>query len=254
MQIFKWFLWLIIYSFIGWAYESIICSVGKRRLINRGFLNGPICPVYGFGAVVSILMLYGRTENLFVLFVAGMFLTTLVEYITAWLLEKLFKAKWWDYSQRRFNIQGRVCLLGAVVFGILSVLLIKYIHPLVIRITALLSEFTIIMLAIGLFIGMVIDIFLSVRHLMLLNNKLKKFQMAFNYFREHQMREKGELKDALLERFEQNKLYRENIKRRYEAKWAQSIRMVLAYPKLRFLRYSDAWQWLKKNLNENVRK
>ena len=127
----QYFLWLITYSFLGWIYESAICSIDESRLVNRGFLNGPICPVYGFGALASILVLDQRTDNVIILFFAGMILTCTVEYITAVLLEKLFHAKWWDYSHHRINFQGRVCLLGALVFGFLSVLLIKYIHPFV---------------------------------------------------------------------------------------------------------------------------
>ena len=93
-----WFLWLMIYSIIGWVYESTICSIGHRKLINRGFLNGPYCPIYGTGAVLVLL------------FFAGALVTCSLEYLTSWLMEKLFHARWWDYSKRKFNIGGRVCL------------------------------------------------------------------------------------------------------------------------------------------------
>jgi len=79
----KYFLWFITYSVLGWIYESGICSVSQRRFVNRGFLNGPLCPVYGFGAIVSILALDQKTDNILVLFVAGMILTCSVEYITS---------------------------------------------------------------------------------------------------------------------------------------------------------------------------
>ena len=118
-----WFLWLMIYSVIGWIYESTICSIGQRKLINRGFLNGPYCPIYGTGAVLVLLVL-GRIQNPVLLFFAGAVLTCSLEYLTSWLMEKLFHARWWDYSKRKFNIGGRVCLIGAVVFGAFSVVLI----------------------------------------------------------------------------------------------------------------------------------
>ena len=118
-----WFLWLMIYSVIGWVYESTICSIGQRKLINRGFLNGPYCPIYGTGAVLVLLVL-GRIQNPVLLFFAGAVLTCSVEYLTSWLMEKLFHARWWDYSKRKCNIGGRVCLIGAVVFGAFSVVLI----------------------------------------------------------------------------------------------------------------------------------
>ena len=137
---FQWVLWFVAYSFMGWVYESIICSIAQKKFINRGFLNGPLCPVYGFGALVCILLLYQRIEDPVALFFMGMLLTCAVEYVTAVLLEKLFQAKWWDYSNRRFNLNGRVCLLGALVFGILSVLLVKIIHPQVAALTAQVPE------------------------------------------------------------------------------------------------------------------
>lgn len=124
----KYFLWLIFYSIIGWIYETTLCSVTEKKFINRGFLNGCYCPVYGWGAVMLILVL-GRIKNPAVLFVLGAVLTCTLEYITSYVMEKMFNARWWDYSSRKFNINGRVCLLGAVVFGSFSVILIRLVHP-----------------------------------------------------------------------------------------------------------------------------
>jgi len=86
IDILTYFLWFMIYSFIGWFYESLLCSFEERKLVNRGFLNGPFCPVYGFGAITVILALNGMTENVFILFFSGMLLTCTVEYIAAFLL------------------------------------------------------------------------------------------------------------------------------------------------------------------------
>ena len=127
---FKYALLFFIYSFVGWLYETVLCSVEERKLINRGFLRGPYCPVYGFGAIIDILVL-NKIDNIFVLFFMGVILTCSLEYFTSWLLEKLFDARWWDYSYMKFNIKGRICLLGAIVFGLFSVLLIKLLNPFV---------------------------------------------------------------------------------------------------------------------------
>lgn len=244
MVLVKWFLWLGIYSFIGWAYESLICSISKRKLINRGFLNGPFCPVYGFGALATILLLYQRTDNVFVLFFAGMLTTCTIEYITAVLLEKLFNAKWWDYSHYRFNFQGRICLLGAVVFGVLTVFLIKYIHPFINRLIDPLSDPTLIASAIGLFIVLTLDLYITVRHLLKLNNRLKEFQLAFNGFKEQYAKRTGEIRNAFLEKFERSEYYSERIKTLLSANRFQIIRLTKAYPKLKSLKYNDAWQKL----------
>lgn len=125
----RYILYFFLYSFLGWLCESIYCSVGNKKVINRGFLNGPICPIYGFGAMLVIFLIEGFRDNIFFLFLFGMLITSMLEYISGYLLETLFNTKWWDYSNRKFNIKGRVCLKNAIYFGIMSVVLIKVIHP-----------------------------------------------------------------------------------------------------------------------------
>ncbi|ADY56050.1 protein of unknown function DUF1113 [Syntrophobotulus glycolicus DSM 8271] len=245
MVIAEWFLWLMSYSFIGWAYESIICSIGQKELINRGFLNGPVCPVYGFGALAVIFFLDQRTYSIVMLFFIGMFLTCTVEYITAILLEKLFNAKWWDYSQYRFNIQGRVSLLGAVVFGILSVLLIKYIHPFVGEMIGQMPALLKIVLSIVIFILLMVDLSITVRHLLILNSRLRDMQLAINRFLEQYAKHAGGLKESLLSKFEENEFYNEHIKDLVSLSRFQNIRIVRAFPRLRSIHYDDAWQKFK---------
>ena len=160
-----WFLWLMIYSIIGWVYESTICSIGQRKLINRGFLNGPYCPIYGTGAVLVLLVL-GRIQNPVLLFFAGAVLTCSVEYLTSWLMEKLFHARWWDYSKRKFNIGGRVCLIGAIVFGAFSVVLILVLHPWVKSLTDRLTDTALTWICAILFIGIVSDLIVTVKGLL----------------------------------------------------------------------------------------
>lgn len=160
-----WFLWLMIYSIIGWIYESTICSIGQRKLINRGFLNGPYCPIYGTGAVLVLLVL-GRIQNPVLLFFAGAVLTCSLEYLTSWLMEKLFHARWWDYSKRKFNIGGRVCLIGAIVFGAFSVVLILVLHPWVKSLTDRLTDTALTWICAILFIGIVSDLIVTVKGLL----------------------------------------------------------------------------------------
>ena len=122
-------LWFFIYSFIGWVYETILCSVMQRTFVNRGTLNGPYCPIYGSGALIVWVCL-GQVDNILLLFVGSMLLTGVLEYVTSWVLEAHFHARWWDYSDQRFNINGRVFLGGALVFGAMSVLVVKVVQPL----------------------------------------------------------------------------------------------------------------------------
>ena len=155
-----WFLWLMIYSVIGWVYESTICSIGQRKLINRGFLNGPYCPIYGTGAVLVLLVL-GRIQNPVLLFFAGAVLTCSLEYLTSWLMEKLFHARWWDYSKRKFNIGGRVCLIGAF-----SVVLILVLHPWVKSLTDRLTDTALTWICAILLVGIVSDFIVTVKGLL----------------------------------------------------------------------------------------
>ena len=123
------FLLFLLYSVIGWACETVWCSVGSRKFVNRGFLNGPLCPIYGFGALAVLYLLRPFTENLFTVFLAGIVMTSFLEYVTGYLLERLFHLKLWDYSNRFCNINGRVCLRNSLLFGMMSVLLVWFIHP-----------------------------------------------------------------------------------------------------------------------------
>lgn len=124
------FLWFLFYSFVGWMYESILVSCQQHRLVNRGFLNGPLCPIYGTG--VAIL---GNVHNPIIIFLISMVGATILEYTTSWVMEQLFHARWWDYSNFRFNLQGRVCLLGALIFGLGGVGVVLGSQPYVERVT-----------------------------------------------------------------------------------------------------------------------
>lgn len=248
MVVLQWFLWFIVYSFMGWAYESAICSIEQKKFINRGFLKGPLCPVYGFGALVCILLLYQKTENVVVLFLVGMFLTCTVEYITAILLEKLFDSKWWDYSNRRFNLNGRICLLGAVVFGILSVLLIKVFHTHILALTAQASKWLQIILVGVLFFLTLWDLYITVCHLLRLNSRLKNIQATINEFLSKNVKCTGEIKDAILYRFEESEFYNEQIRTLFSLNRTQNIRIFQAFSSIRFLKCHEVLQKFKKFL------
>ena len=98
-------LWFLLYSCVGWVYESVLVSVLERRWVNRGFLNGPICPIYGAGAVLGILLLSGLRDHPVIIFLISALGASVLEFVTSWAMEKIFHARWWDYSDYRFNIQ-----------------------------------------------------------------------------------------------------------------------------------------------------
>jgi uncharacterized membrane protein len=129
-------LYFFIYSFCGWLMETILCSFNEKRFVNRGFLNGPICPIYGCALALILIFLIPvreRIENIFVsvivIFLTSTLLATIVEYLVSWLMEKLFKARWWDYSHYKYNINGRVDLTISLIWGGLSTAVLYFIHP-----------------------------------------------------------------------------------------------------------------------------
>lgn len=125
----QWLLIFYLYCFLGWCFESTVVSVGQRRFVNRGFLRGPMLPIYGFGATILLhvsLPLYDRPVELFL---ASMVAATVFEYVVGVVMEKLFKVKYWDYSTHRFQFQGRICLQSSLCWGFLGLILARAIHP-----------------------------------------------------------------------------------------------------------------------------
>ena len=129
-----------IYSFIGWIGEVTAAAVRKHKFVNRGFVNGPLCPVYGAGAVAVSVFLPELRNNLFFLFLGGMIVTSFVEYLTGRTLEKIFHKKWWDYSGERFNLDGYISLKTSIAWGLCSVLMIRIFNPLLDSLIALIPE------------------------------------------------------------------------------------------------------------------
>ena len=123
------FLIFITYSFIGWCMEVGCKLVELKKFINRGFLIGPYCPIYGWGCILIILLLNKYTNDPLVLFIMAIVICSILEYFTSYFMEKLFKARWWDYSRRKFNINGRICLETMIPFGLLGCLIMYFVNP-----------------------------------------------------------------------------------------------------------------------------
>ena len=122
-------IYFITYSFLGWVMESVFRSISEKKLINTGFLKGPFCPIYGVGAIIMLLFLKRFSNNLIVLFIVSVVVLTIWEYLVGVLLEKLFHTKYWDYSNNKFNFQGRICLMNSIFWGILGIIFVKFMHP-----------------------------------------------------------------------------------------------------------------------------
>lgn len=127
-----------IYSFLGWFMECVVLSIEQRRLVkDRGFVKCPLCTIYGLGAIIAYVVFKPISNNLFLLFILGMLAATLLEFITAKIMLKLFGEFWWDYNNKKFNYKGIICLESSIGWGIIAIALFNFIHPFVEKIMSL---------------------------------------------------------------------------------------------------------------------
>lgn len=160
-EIMIYFLLFILYSFIGWIIEVINSLIMRKKVVNRGFLIGPYCPIYGFGTLFMVLLLTKYQDDPFGLFVKSMVICAVLEYFTSLLMEKMFKMRWWDYSKRKFNIDGRICLETMVMFGFGGLVVIYLLNPFFMTIINHIPTSILIGLDIFLFIIFLLDNIIS---------------------------------------------------------------------------------------------
>ena len=129
----EYFLLFMLYAMLGWLMEVVYALVTKKKLSNRGFLIGPYCPIYGVGCVLIIILLSGFKKYPVVVFLLAIIICSILEYFTSYVMEKLFKARWWDYTKTKFNINGRICVDTMLPFGIIAVIIIYLVNPVIAR-------------------------------------------------------------------------------------------------------------------------
>lgn len=173
------FFYWAIYSFLGWILETIYASIKNGKFINRGFLYGPVCPVYGFGALILIIFSNPIKNNVFLLFLFATVATSALEYFTGYILETAFKTTWWDYSNDFLNIKGRICITFSILWGIGSVVFIKYIHPGIINISNIISTTLGYIILQVIFIIIIIDSIFTLKSLANLNKLLTQLNNIY---------------------------------------------------------------------------
>ena len=139
-NVFTYFMLFFIYAILGWIIETTLVSIEKRKFVNRGFLIGPYCPIYGFGGLAITILLKNYTKDPIVLFLMAVIICGTLEYFTSYIMEKIFKARWWDYSAKKYNINGRICLETVVPFGILGCLVMYVLNPITFKYLNMLSK------------------------------------------------------------------------------------------------------------------
>lgn len=157
----EYFLLFMLYAFLGWCLEVICKLVSDHKFINRGFLIGPYCPIYGYGAIIMTLLLKKYLDDPVTLFIMIILTCSILEYFTSYILEKLFATRWWDYSTYKFNINGRICLETMIPFGIFGLLLMYKVTPFFMNIINAIPNIWLITIACILFIIFLIDNIIS---------------------------------------------------------------------------------------------
>ncbi len=155
------FILFIIYSFIGWCIEVVNVFIHERKFVNRGFLIGPYCPIYGTGAILVMLLLNKYLDMPFVLFVMSIVVCAIIEYTSSYLMEKIFNTRWWDYTHQKFNINGRICLETMIPFGLACMLLMYVVNPVVSKLIFSSPETLTLIISIILLILFITDIIVS---------------------------------------------------------------------------------------------
>ena len=155
------FLLFISYAFLGWCMEVTCKLIQYKKFINRGFLIGPYCPIYGWGALAITILLKRYMEDPLVLFVMSTLICSIIEYLTSYFMEKKYHARWWDYSNKKFNINGRICLETLIPFGILGVAIMYGTNPILFKLYNQIPQLVMNILTSILFIGFIVDNIIS---------------------------------------------------------------------------------------------
>ncbi len=261
------FIYFIMYSVIGWICEVIFCSIPEKKFINRGFLNGPLCPIYGFGALIVIFFLTPFKDSIFLVFIFGLIVTSTLEYFTSYAMEKLFHSKWWDYSNNRFNINGRVCLLNSILFGLMSVFVMFVLHIKIEDFVNSISYLWIQIIAILSLVILTVDITVTVQSAVNINEKLKKLRDLSTEIKEKldekQLFMEAKIHDRIsmlkenIESIEYGKEFYTRIERLVKDfnQTAKSykffeMRLIRAFPDMKSIKFQEQFQSLKNELEK----
>lgn len=240
---FTYILYFTIYSFIGWLCETIYCYPVNNKFTNRGFLNGPFCPIYGVGALLLIMTLSGFENNYILIFIFGMILTSTLEYTTSYLMEKIFNAKWWDYSNKKFNLKGRICLGNSIIFGLMSVIFMMFIHENVEKLIKYMPSSVVIFLGFVLLIYFIIDLIITLISVMKLNVKLKQVKILSD-----ELKSKIDLELP----YEYIAEIKNKLDQLVHSHKSSHIRILRAFPGMKSIKYSETLEKLKHHVKKKV--
>ena len=259
------FLIFILFSFIGWISEVIYVGVtSAHKFVNRGFLHGPICPVYGFGGVVILILPPSLYATWIPLFLASMILCTTVEYFVSWLMEKLFHTRWWDYSHYKIQLNGRICLLNSILFGFLGVVVIHFVYPLMIDLLNSLGQKVINVSGVIILAVLSVDIFFTVRKLVDFANVMKKLKELGETLNSHYGQEEWFKKGSFIDMINSVIERADNRKEEFSQKIlekidkVQNLRLpsvelfIKKFPSIKSTKYKDELNMIKEKIHQKI--
>ena len=290
MQIYRLLLYFFLYSFLGWCTEVAYATVKERRFVNRGFLGGPWCPIYGVGVSAVVTLLDGFQDSLLLLYLSSFVLVTLIEGMTGFIMDKIFHHKWWDYTGLPFNIGGYVCLPFSIAWGAACLVIVKGVHPVIERLGGLLPEAAGLALICVLTAGLAADLAVTTAGILKLNRRLDMLERIGAELREISDRMGANIHENVMDAMERAEvlenmaqarkerldaisgeakerldLLSEETRERYDmlrqryaeltgATLQASRRLVRAFPRMESRRHKELLEELKRKLEEVTRK
>ncbi len=206
------FIWIFfIYAFLGWCTEVSYAALVTGKFVNRGFLNGPVCPIYGFGVVIVLTCLTPLADNLLLLFLGSVVLTSALEWITGFVLEKLFHQRWWDYSDQPFNLSGYICLRFSIAWGFACMFVVKLLHPTVLLFIRIIPQALGVVLLVLLGAVMAVDLSATVSAIVKLNHRLEQLDELAAKIKEVSNEFGENLADRVLDAVERGADWKEDL-------------------------------------------
>lgn len=294
MTVYYFMLNFFVYGFLGWCTEVAFAAAKSHRFVNRGFLNGPICPIYGIGVGVVVQFLTPFKTSLVLLYIASVIIVTALEWLTGFILEKVFHNKWWDYSNMPLNLNGYVCLLFSLIWGVACVLIVDFVHPLIEGVLHLMPQIVGMILLSVLGIALCADLYVTVAGILRLNKRLESMekiarelhnvseQLGENIYKgmTETMEKQEEAKQKLGEVTQESKARLEEMKEQNEILEKISLetrervqklrgrykeltsanqskvhkRLINAFPKMKSMRYNDALKDLQEIITKRKNK
>lgn len=272
MQIYYLILYFFIYGFFGWCAEVAYAAVKEKTFVNRGFLNGPICPIYGVGVSVVLCFLMPLSGSFVLLYIASTILVTVLEGFTGYFMDKIFHHKWWDYSNQPLNIGGYVCLIFSLVWGVACVFIVRVFHPVVHHTLSMIPFALGVAGIVVLGIILCADLYVTASGILKLNRQLDAMEKIAEELRELSDKlgesiyenvmetmeiteeRKKKLEEKTGEQRQRLEQHREELKKRYEELASQRPkvvgRLMNAFPKMQSRHHRIILEELKMKLRD----